>query len=159
MWLLLGGGIGYERILLFIPVNGQIWCPLLPSCSVNFILLLVGLGFLRILRGLMRNSEKPGFLIFVVLGQRETSLEEFAHEVDGWLPLLHEVSSPGLTGEVLAEVLWRKGVTAGSLDGWGWRELKALPVSWCDGLARILSQVEADGFWPEEHSKAAALEV
>ena len=23
-----------------------------------------------------------------------------------------------------------KGPTAGSLDGWGWRELKVLPVSW-----------------------------
>ena len=26
----------------------------------------------------------------------------------------------------------RKGATAGSLDGWGWRELKVLPVSWYD---------------------------
>ena len=28
---------------------------------------------------------------------------------------------PRLTGEVLAEVVHRKGATAGSLDGWGWR--------------------------------------
>ena len=31
----------------------------------------------------------------------------------------------------------------------GLEELKALPVSWCDGLARILSLVETDGVWPE----------
>ena len=44
-----------------------------------------------------------------------------------------------LTGEMLADVVRRKGATAGSLDGWGWRELKALPVAWYDGLARILT--------------------
>ena len=31
-------------------------------------------------------------------GQRETSLKEFTREVDGWLPLLPEVSLPRLTG-------------------------------------------------------------
>ena len=46
----------------------------------------------------------------------------------GWLPLLPEVSS---------------------LDGWGWREFKALPVSRFGGLARILSKVEDAGVWPE----------
>ena len=86
----------------------------------------------------MRNSEKPGFPIFCRSGQRETSLEEFAHEVDGWLPLLPQVSSPGLPGQVPADVVRRQGGTAGSLGGWGWRELKALPVFWNDGLARIL---------------------
>ena len=58
------------------------------------------------------------------------------------LPLLPEVSLPRLTGEVLAEVEHRKSATAGSLDGWGWRELKVLPVSWFGGFARILSKVE-----------------
>ena len=56
---------------------------------------------------------------------------------------------PRLTGEMLAEVVHRKGATAGSLDGWGWREVKALPVSGFDGLARILSKVEDTGVWPE----------
>ena len=50
-------------------------------------------------------------------GQRETSLDEFNDEVDGWLPLLPEVHLPRLTGQVLADVFQRKGVTAGSLDG------------------------------------------
>ena len=69
--------------------------------------------------------------------QRETSLEELTREVEGWLPFLPEVSLPRLTGEMIAEVVQRKGATAGSLDGWGWREFKALPVSWFHGLARI----------------------
>ena len=49
-----------------------------------------------------------------------------------------EVFLPCLTGQMLADVVQSKGATAGSLDGWGWRELKVLPVSWYDGLARIL---------------------
>ena len=31
---------------------------------------------------------------------------------------------PCLTGQMLADVVQRKGATAGSLDGWGWRELE-----------------------------------
>ena len=30
-----------------------------------------------------------------------------------------------------------------------WRELKVLPVSWFDGLARILTKVEDTGVWPD----------
>ena len=82
-------------------------------------------------------------------GQRETSLDEFGFEVDGWLPLLPEVHLPRLTGQMLADVVHRKGVTAGNLDGWGWRELKVLPVSWYDELARILTKVEDIGVWPD----------
>ena len=82
-------------------------------------------------------------------GQRETSLEEFTREVDGWLPKMREVSLPRLSGEMLADVVHRKGATAGCLDGWGWREFKALPVSWFDGLARIFSKFEDTVVWPE----------
>ena len=78
-------------------------------------------------------------------GQREASLEEFYLAVEGLLPLLPEVSLPRLTGQVLADVVQRKGATASSLDGWVWRELKVLPVAWYDGLARILSKVEDTG--------------
>ena len=56
---------------------------------------------------------------------------------------------PRFTGQMLADVVQRKGVTAGSLDGWGWRELKVLPVSWYDELARILTLVEDTGVWPD----------
>ena len=41
----------------------------------------------------------------------------------------------------------RKGPVAGGLDGWGWKELKVLPVAWFDGLANILSKVEEIGVW------------
>ena len=54
-----------------------------------------------------------------------------------------------LTGQMLADVVQRKGATAGSLGGWEWRELKVLPVSWCDELARILAKVADLGIWPD----------
>ena len=50
---------------------------------------------------------------------------------------------------MLADVVQRNGATAGSLDGWCWRELKVLPVSWYDELARILTKVEDYGVWPD----------
>ena len=62
-------------------------------------------------------------------------MEEFDAEVDGWLLQLGEVSS--LAGEVRADVVSRKSATAGCLDGWGWREMKILPVPWFDWLSRI----------------------
>ena len=37
---------------------------------------------------------------------------------------------PPLTGNDLFQVIQCKTATASSLDGWGWRELKSLPVSW-----------------------------
>ena len=67
-------------------------------------------------------------------GQRDTSLEEFSFEVEGWLPLLPDFDLPRLTGQMLADVVLRKGATASSLDGWGWRESKVLPVAWYDEL-------------------------
>ena len=54
-----------------------------------------------------------------------------------------------LTGQVLADVVQRKGATAGSLDEWEWRELKVLPVAWYDWLARIFTKVEDLGVWPD----------
>ena len=50
---------------------------------------------------------------------------------------------------MLCDVVHRKGATAGSLDGWGWRELKVLPVSWFDEQAHILTLVEDTGVWPD----------
>ena len=40
-------------------------------------------------------------------------------------------------------------VTAGSLDGRGWREFKVLLLSWYDELARILTKVEDTGVWAD----------
>ena len=65
------------------------------------------------------------------------------------MPILPEIHLPRLTGQMLEDVVLHKGVSAGSLDGWGWRELKALPVSWFDELARILTKVEDLCVWPD----------
>ena len=62
------------------------------------------------------------------------------------VPLLPEVALPRLIGQ---DVVRREGATAGSLDGWVWRELKVLPVSWYDELARTLTKVEDSGVWPD----------
>ena len=82
-------------------------------------------------------------------GQRDTSLEEFDFEVEEWLPLLSEIHLPRLTGQMLADDVQRKSATAGSLDGWRWKELKVLPVSWYDELARVLAKVEDFCIWPD----------
>ena len=82
-------------------------------------------------------------------GQRETSLDEFDSECGGWLPHLGEFFLPALSGDMSFEVVKRKSATAGSLDGWGWRELQVFPVAWFDGLATILSKVEDLGVWPD----------
>ena len=98
-------------------VNGALpWADLFFSASL--ILLLMVLVSFQILLELTRNSERPGFPTFCRSGQRDTSLEEFNLEVDGWLPLLPEVALLRLTGQVLVDVAQRKGATAGSLDGW-----------------------------------------
>ena len=53
-----------------------------------------------------------------------------------------------MIGDDLFQVVRCKTATAGSLDGWGWRDLQSLPVPWFDGLARILAKVEELGVWP-----------
>ena len=103
-----------------------------------------GSGILADPAGIDKEFRKAWLPYFCRSGQRETSLDEFNSECDGWLPLLGEFSLPALTGDMLFEVVKRKSSTAGSLDGWGWRELKVLPVAWFDGLARILTRVEGD---------------
>ena len=148
--VLLLGVTGFGRILWFILISGcgLIWFLLLPSCSVVVILLLGVLVFLLILLGLMLNSARHGVPTFVVLG-RETSLDEFNDESVGWFPHFDEFFLPALTGDMLFEVVKRKDASAGSLDGWGWRELKVLPVAWFGGLAMILTRVEELGVWPD----------
>ena len=79
-------------------------------------------------------------------GQRDTSLEEFSFEVDGWLPVLPLVDLPRLTGQMLADVVQRKSATAGSLDGWSWMELKVLPVSGSMSLLVFLPWLRIVGY-------------
>ena len=52
------------------------------------------------------------------------------------------------------DVVKRKGVSVGSLDGWYWREMKDLPLPWFDKLADVLASVEGLGVWPEGLSNA-----
>ena len=56
---------------------------------------------------------------------------------------------PVLTGEDLHATVLAKKATSGGLDGWGWNELEALPMSWFVGLALIRRQVEDTGQWPD----------
>ena len=115
---------------------------------MTLVLLLVGLRLASPDR-IDEEFRKAWLPYFGRSGQRDTSLEEFSEEVVGWLPLLPEVDVPPLTGDDLFQVVRCKTASAGSLDGWGWRELKSLPVPWLDGLARIFAKVEELGVWPE----------
>ena len=54
----------------------------------------------------------------------------FDAEVGGWLPSLSEVEFPPLVERDLVDIVHKKKPTAGSLDGWGWREFKGLPLAW-----------------------------
>ena len=51
---------------------------------------------------------------------------------------------------LIYDLVQRKKPTAGSLDGWGLRELRGLPLAWSDCLAVIVARIELDGIWPEE---------
>ena len=92
--------------------------------NVTPIFRLAVLGCWLTLLGLMRNSERLGFPTFVVVGKGRPALRNSIGRLGRWLPLLPEVSLPRLTGQMLADVVQRKDATAGSLDGWGWREMK-----------------------------------
>ena len=97
-WMsLLGvGEIGFGRIHLFTRISGLglIWFPLPLFFSVNRILLLVVLGYFLILPGLTRNSERPGFPIFVALGKGRPALRNSMRKSWGGLLLLPEVALP-----------------------------------------------------------------
>ena len=83
------------------------------------------------------------------LGKGIPALRRSIRRLKGGYHFYPRFSSPRLTGQMLADVVQRKGATASSLDGWEWRELKVLLVSWYDELARILTKVEDLGVWPD----------
>ena len=117
--------------------------------SVSLILRLVVLGSSLIRLGLTKNSERPGFPTSAALGNGIPALRNSVLRLKGWLLLLPVFELPRLTGQMLADVVLRERATAGSLDGWGWRELKVLLVSWFDELSRILTLVEDTVVWPD----------
>ncbi len=73
-------------------------------------------------------------------------LDAFRGFAEELTPLLGEVQLLPLSGDMLFEVVQSRKPTAGSLDGWGWRKFKALPVAWFDRLASILTLVEEEVF-------------
>ena len=95
------------------------------------------------------NLGKPGCLSFCRADRGAACEDTFIREVGVWLPRLPEVDLPPLSGQMLYDAVSGKYASAGSLDGWNWRELKALPVCWFDGLAAVLRLTEETGVWPE----------
>ena len=110
MRLLGGGGIGLGTILWFIRIGGfaQIWFSLLLFSSVISILHLVVFGVLADPTRIDEQFRKAWLPHFCRSGQRDTSLEEFSFEVEGWLPLLHVFELPRLTCQMLSDVVHRK---------------------------------------------------
>ena len=135
---------------MFVPVSGSgLTVPPAPFFQREPHFTLGGCGVLAYPAKIDEEFRKAWLPYFCRSAQREASLEAFDREVEGCLPLLPEVHLPRLTGQMLADVVQRKGATAGGLDGWARRELKVLHVSWCDELARIFSKVEETGVWAE----------
>ena len=74
--------------------------------------------------------------LLFLFGRGHADLWDFAEEVEEWLPVLDVIDLPVLDGDILSDVAWKKSMTAGGLDGWGWRDLKA-PAS-CRPTAKVL---------------------
>ena len=72
--------------------------------------------------------DKLGFPSFAVLGKGKLVGRNSTREQMVGCTFLNETSLPPLIGEVLAEVVRRKGATAGDLHGWEWREMKVFPA-------------------------------
>ena len=83
------------------------------------------------------------------LNKGSVDLDAFGAVAEELTPLLDEVQFSFLSGDMLHDAVQEKKPTAGSLDGWGWREFKTLPVAWFDRLASILALVELEGVWPD----------
>ena len=91
---------------------------------------------------------RTAWMPFFCRGDKENAdLDAFWAVAEGLTPLLDEVKLPPLSGDMLYDAVQKKKPTAGSLDGWGWREFKDLPAVWFDRLAFFLTVVEDDGIW------------
>ena len=66
---------------------------------------------------------KALFPFFWRAGISTADLDAFDVGIRDWLLVLPEVFLPWLTGELFFEVVKHKGVSAGGLDGWVWREM------------------------------------
>ena len=94
MRLLGEGGIGFGKTLWCIPLGGfvQIWFLPAPFLQCEPHLTPGGSGVLSDPARIDEEFRKAWLPYFCRSGQREASLEEFDREVEGWLPLLPEVS-------------------------------------------------------------------
>ena len=82
-------------------------------------------------------------------GERDpVTPQSFLDFVGDYLDQATAIDMPVLTGEDLHGAVLAKISTSGGLEGWGWNDLKALPLSWYDGLAWILRLVEDTAIWP-----------
>ena len=80
------------------------------------------LGVLAVSSIIDEELRKAWLPFFCTSGRRDANLEEFSN--------------------VLADVVRREGAIAGSLDGWRWRDMKVLSVTWFDGFSKILTTIE-----------------
>ena len=101
--------------------------------------------FYLILCSLTSSSARLGFPSFA--GQTEGLWTVLFSK--RWLPTLTEVEFLPRSGADLHEDVQKNKPTAGSLHGWRWRDIEALPLSWFSWLAVVLSRVELDGVLPQ----------
>ena len=97
MKLLGGGGIGFGRTPWCIPFSAfvQICFSQLHFSSVRPHLTLGGSGVLADPNKIFEEFRKAWLPYFCRSGQRDTSLEEFDCEVEGWLPFYLRLICPG----------------------------------------------------------------
>ena len=107
------------------------------------------LSLLMLLLSLILLFRKAWMPYFCRSGHPQVSVDQFLGFIGHFLPQDDFLDLPRITGRDLQEVARAKKATAGSLDGWAWNEVKALPLPWFSGLAILLELVETTGTWPQ----------
>ena len=97
--------------------------------------------------GVLVGLRKAWMPFFCRSDEENADWDAFRAAAEGLTRPLDEVQIPPLSRNMLYDAVQKKKLTAGSLDGWGWREFKALPIVWFDCLASILTLVEDHGIW------------
>ena len=109
-----------------------------------------GLSGILVQPALIDAQFRKAWMPFFRRGEREHVTPQGFLEFNGdFLEQAPIIDMPVLTGEDLHSMVFAKKATSGGLDGWGWNELKALPLSWYVGLAWILRLAEDTGVWPD----------
>ena len=87
--------------------------------------------------------------LFCSTGHPVVTVDQFLSFVDPFLPQEAELDLPRISGQDLLDTARAENCTAGGLDGWAWKEVKALPLPCCSGLAILLNVVESTGVRPQ----------